>query len=108
MKKNPYTSSTGNIHARDTRGKRLIKKAAITRTKLNQRILPRSLNPPKSGLLMADARKIPDSAKPVNLESNPWACCRKSELKLPIPLPAKSRRLNAKLAARKNSHKAAV
>src|SRR5579884_463392 len=81
---------------------------ASTSKKSAQRIRPRSLKRPKSGLLTADARKSPERMKPVVFGLNPWACCRKSEQRLAMPEPPKSRRLKKKPVARKKSHSALV
>ena len=83
-------------------------RAAIPRTRQVQRRRPRSLNPPKSGLLITEAIKMPLRAIPVSLRVNPCACCRKREPSVPMLLPVKSRRLNAKQAAMKKSQSAGV
>src|SRR5437763_9134591 len=82
--------------------------ADISSTKLTHFIRPPSLRPPKSGLLMAEARKIPESARPADLGLNPCAFCRNNEAEVPIAMPAKSRRLMAKLAPRKNAQSVVV
>src|SRR5437667_6104110 len=105
MKTNPYASSTGSIQATGTRGKALTRAAASSSTRATQRIRPLSLRLPNSGLLTTEARKIPESARPVNLGLNPCAFWRKSEAEVDIALPAKSRKLRAKLAPKKNNHR---
>src|SRR5258708_657990 len=78
--------------------------AAMSSTPVSQRLRPRSLRPPKIGLLIALGRNIPLKAKPVHLESYPWAFCKKSEPRLPMLAPAKSRRLNSIAQAKNDSH----
>src|SRR5436309_1564225 len=108
MKKNPYAIKMTIIQGRPRRGNRLISSAAITSITLAQRSRPPSLKWPKIGLLIAEARKIPDSAMPANLGSKAWAFCRKREADVAIAPPAKSLRLKAKLAARKKAQRAGV
>src|SRR5438309_9946969 len=108
MKKNPYANSTGIAQSPRTCGNNIINAAAASSSPVSQRIRPRSLRCPKSGLLIADAAVMPESAMPVNQGSNPRAFCKNNEAEVPIALPAKSRRLKAKLVPRKNSQSAAV
>src|SRR5258705_1792886 len=108
MKKKPYPSRTGVIQDTGTRGNALISTPAISNTKATQRIRPLSLRLPKSGLLITEAIKIPEIISPVSFGLNPCALCRKREAEVPIALPAKSRKLNAKLAPKKKNQRAAV
>src|SRR5712671_5176749 len=99
MKKNPYANSTGIIQDTDTCGKSAISAAEASSRTVSQRIRLRSLRWPKSGLLMAEAAKMPDSTRPVEPESKLRAFWRNREEAVPMALPAKSRRLKAKLVA---------
>ena len=89
-------------------GKEATMMPAMTRARVVQRPTPRSLRPPKIGLLMAEAMKIMERIQPVCSVDNPWAFCRKREPRLPMELPVKSRRLKATAAARKNIQSAAL
>src|SRR4051812_44528024 len=51
---------------------------------------------------------MPESARPADLGLKPCAFWRNNEAEVPIAMPAKSRRLMAKLAPRKNAQRVAV
>src|SRR5688572_7534815 len=106
MKKKPYTAKTSGATRGEKWGKEATMMPAITRARVVQRPTPRSLRPPKRGLLMAEAMKIMERIPPVDSVLRPWAFWRKSEPRLPMELPVKSRRLKAKAAAMKKSQRA--
>src|SRR6266404_5687254 len=58
MKKKPYSANVGMNHWDGTRGKIATNTTATNNTAQVQRIRPRSLRWPNSGLLTTDARKI--------------------------------------------------
>src|SRR5436309_11426703 len=66
---------------------------------------PLSLRLPNTGLLIAEARKIPARARPADFGLKPWAFCRKREAEVLKALPAKSRKLKARLAPKKNAQR---
>src|SRR5258706_14299448 len=81
---------------------------AISSTKATQRMRFRSLRLPKSGLLMTEARKSPESVSPVDLGLKPCAFWRNSEPDVPIAFPQKSLKLRQKLAPKKKSQRLVV
>src|SRR5258706_11294022 len=77
-------------------------------TKAIQGLRRRSLRPPSSGLLTTLARNSPPRAAPACRVSKPCAFCRKSEPRLAMPEPEKSRKLKKRLHAKKIAQSAGV
>ena len=106
MKKKPYNAKVGTSHWAGTRGNIATNTVAIDNTAQVQRIRPRSLRWPNSGLLTTEARKIALKAVPVCRRSKPQAFCINNEPRLPMLLPVKSRKPKSRLIPINKRHKA--